>query len=136
MTFFEAAAKCYRKYVSYRGRASKSEFWWFFLLFFLFAWPLLLSEFQSGTWVAVLSFMYFILTLSAIIPLTAVFTRRMHDLGRTGASWLVIFFPIFGVLTLLYWTLQEGKEEENKYGLPDNKPVVSRQLHREEKIND
>ena len=136
MTFFEAVTKCYKKYVSYRGRASKAEFWWFFLMVFLFAWPLFLSEFQSGTWVAVLNFMYFILTLSAIIPLTAVFTRRMHDLGRTGTSWLVIFFPIFGILTLLYWTLQEGKEEENKYGLPDNKPVVSRQLHREEKTDD
>ena len=101
MTFFEAVAKCYRKYFVFKGRASRAEYWWIFVAFFLFAWPLLLAETSEGTWFTILSFVYFMLTLSVIMPLLATWTRRMHDVGKSGWSWLFIFIPVVGFILLM-----------------------------------
>jgi len=124
MTFFEAVAKCYRKYFVFKGRASRAEYWWCFLAAFLFAWPLLLSETSEGSWFAILSFIYFILTLSVAMPLLAAWTRRMHDVGKSGWSWLYIFVPAVGFLMLMRWATKEGSPDANKYGEPDNHPFV------------
>jgi len=124
MTFFEAVAKCYRKYFVFKGRASRSEYWWCFFAAFLFAWPLALAEREEGGWFQILSFIYFILTLSVVIPLIAAWTRRMHDVDRSGWNWLFIFGPIFGWILLFRWTTKEGSPVANKYGEPDNHPYV------------
>lgn len=122
MTFFEAVGKCYRKYFVFKGRAPKSEYWWFVTLTFLFAWPLLLSETKEGSWYSFLSFVYFMLTLSVLAPLLAVWTRRMHDVGKSGWTWLFIFIPVVGFILLFRWATKDGDIEANKYGDPDNNP--------------
>jgi uncharacterized membrane protein YhaH (DUF805 family) len=124
MTFFEAVAKCYRKYFVFKGRASRAEYWWCLAAAFLFAWPLRLAETEEGNWFAVLSFIYFILTLSVAMPLLAAWTRRMHDVGKSGWSWLFVFVPIVGWILLLRWTTKEGSPVANKYGEPDNHPYM------------
>lgn len=120
MTFFEAVAKCYRKFFTYTGRASKREFWWFVLLVILFAWPLLMAELRSGTWYGVLSFVYFFLTLSTFFPLTAVWVRRMHDVGKSAWHGFYFFIPVAGFFIVLRWMTKHGDEGKNKYGAPDN----------------
>ena len=127
MTFFEATAKCYRKYFIFRGRASKREYWWFALLGFLFAWPLLLTEVEVGFWylsfgnnTSILNFVYFILTVSVIIPGAAVWCRRMHDVNKSGWSWLFILIPIVGLILILRWLTRDGDTESNRFGEPDN----------------
>ena len=124
MTFFEAVAKCYRKYFVFKGRASRSEYWWCFALALLFAWPLRLAETEEGNWFYILSFIYFFLTVSVMIPLIAAWTRRMHDVGKSGWSWLFIFIPVIGFILLMRWTTKEGSPEANRYGEPDNYPYV------------
>ena len=133
VTFFEAVGKCYRKYFVFKGRASRSEYWWCFLAAFLFAWPLLLSETSEGSWYAILSFIYFILTLSIVMPLISAWTRRMHDVGKSGWSWLLIFVPAVGFLVLVRWATKEGSPEANKYGEPDNHPFVQAKQASEKK---
>lgn len=124
MTFFEATAKCYRKYFVFKGRASKSEFWWFYALACLFAWPLFLAEIDSGSWASLLSFVYFILTLSVFFPLAAVWTRRMHDVGKSAWNGFFVFLPVIGWVMLLRWSTKAGDEGVNRYGEPDNHSFV------------
>jgi uncharacterized membrane protein YhaH (DUF805 family) len=124
MTFFEAVAKCYRKYAQYKGRAPKSEYWWFVALTFLFAWPLLLAEIGSGTLYSFLTFVYFMLTLSVAIPLSAVWVRRMHDVGKSAWHGFYFFIPIVGFFLVLRWLTKEGDQSANKYGEPDNSAYV------------
>ena len=133
MTFFEAVGKCYRKYFVFKGRASRAEYWWCFAAAFLFAWPLLLSETADGSLYTILSFIYFILTLSVVIPLLAAWTRRMHDVDRSGWNWLFVFAPIFGWILLFRWTTKEGSPEANKYGEPDNHPFAQAKQASEKK---
>ncbi len=119
MKFIEAISKCYRKYFKFKGRASRSEFWWFVLLGILFAWPLLLTELENSHTYTILSFIYFMLTISVIIPGLAVWTRRLHDVNRSAWSTLFIFIPVVGFIMLLRWSLKEGDLGENKYGEPE-----------------
>jgi uncharacterized membrane protein YhaH (DUF805 family) len=124
VTFGDSVRKCFRKYGTFKGRASRSEYWWFTLLTFLFAWPLLLSQFDSALIYRVLQYLYFLLTLAVIVPAIAVWVRRMHDTGRSGWVWLWGLIPIIGTLLLIRWASQSGDAEINKYGDPDNEPFT------------
>jgi uncharacterized membrane protein YhaH (DUF805 family) len=124
MTFFEAVAKCYRKYLVFSGRASKREYWWFVLLTFLFVWPLFLAEIGTGTWYGFLSFVYFMLTISTVLPLSAVWTRRMHDVGKSAWHGFFILIPIIGFILVFRWLTKDGDVGKNKYGAPDNYAFV------------
>ena len=72
---------CFSKYAIFNGRASRSEFWFFFLLIWVIIWiPLSFlggfDDFFLG-----LSFIYL---LAIIMPFIAVWCRRMHDVDRSG----------------------------------------------------
>jgi uncharacterized membrane protein YhaH (DUF805 family) len=135
MTFFEAIAKCYRKYIVYKGRAPKSEYWWFLALTFLFAWPLLLAEIGSGSWYSFLTFVYFLLTLSTALPLSSVWVRRMHDVGKSAWHGFYFFIPVVGFFMTLRWLTKDGDQGSNKYGEPDNYPFVVAQKKTEAPVN-
>lgn len=133
MTFFDAVAKCYRKFAIFKGRAPKSEYWWFVLLTIMFAWPLALAEIGSGSWYSFLTFVYFILTLSTSFPLAAVWVRRMHDVGKSGWHGFFFFIPIVGFFLVLRWLTKDGDPETNKFGDPDNSTFVMTSREKQDK---
>jgi uncharacterized membrane protein YhaH (DUF805 family) len=57
----------------------------------------------------------------------------MHDVGKSGWSWLFIFIPVVGFILLMRWTTKEGSSEANKYGEPDNNPYVQAKAPSESK---
>lgn len=99
----QAIKTCLRKYATFSGRASRSEFWWFFLVFLLLEATLAelstilfdppLASANSGGYRSNLSGPGFILVIcflaAGAIPLLAVASRRVHDIGR-AASWLFL----------------------------------------------
>ena len=68
--FSDALGICFKKYATFTGRARRSEYWWFFLWYFIF------SVFTCG--LALIVF---------LIPLASVTVRRLHDTGRSGWWW-------------------------------------------------
>jgi uncharacterized membrane protein YhaH (DUF805 family) len=48
----------------------------------------------------------------------------MHDVGKSGWTWLFIFIPLVGLILILRWASKEGDMDENKYGEPDNHSFV------------
>ncbi len=102
MGFGEAIKVCFNKYADFSGRASRAEYWWFYLFTFL------VTIVTCG--VAGLVF---------IIPQYAVGARRLHDTGRSGWLQLLGFIPIVGLI-LIYWWVLEGDQGTNQYG---GKPI-------------
>lgn len=102
MGFGEAIKVCFNKYADFSGRASRAEFWWFYLFTFL------VSLFTCG--VACLVF---------LIPQYAVGARRLHDTGRSGWLQLLGLVPFVGLI-LIYWWVLEGDQGTNQYG---GKPI-------------
>ena len=110
MTLGESISTCFKKYFVFEGRASKSEFWWFqliwtasFILAFVFG-SESLSAFLLG------------IVIIIFIPLWAVGVRRLHDTGRSGFHYFWSVVPFIGSLIVLALMLADGTKGRNQYG--------------------
>lgn len=100
--------KCIKNYVTFEGRASRAEFWYFVLcslLFTLAAALVDLALFDEATLRAGGVF-YPIACIFFLLPSIAVTVRRMHDIDRSGKRvlWYVLFTAAW-VAALLVGTL-------------------------------
>ena len=119
--------ECFTKnYCNFRGRASRKEYWLFYLVTNIWilclalgfgALPILalrfLSEKNSTVFLAI--FIVFI-GLVSIIPHLAVTVRRLHDTNRSGWFQLVAFVPIVGPICLFVILCLKGNKGVNSYG--------------------
>ncbi len=104
MNFGQAISTCLSKYASFAGRASRSEFWWFFLFQILVSIAAaMLGDIVSG-----------LVNLALLLPALAVGTRRLHDIGRSG-WWQLIALTVIGLLVLIYWWVQPTADGSNEY---------------------
>ena len=107
-SFTEAIWVCLSNYITFSGRASRSEYWYFFLFSFL-----------AGLLATVFDGIFFgfsgddaagplnsIVNLALLLPMVAVGFRRLHDINRTGwwigGFWLALIGGGFliGVLSV------------------------------------
>ncbi|WP_026437950.1 DUF805 domain-containing protein [Acidovorax sp. JHL-9] len=107
MDFVQAIQSCLGQYATFSGRASRSEYWWFFL----FQVIVMIVASLLGDMV------YALASLALLLPALAVGTRRLHDIGRTG-WWQLLLLSGIGFLVLLYWWVQPGEASSNTYGEP------------------
>jgi uncharacterized membrane protein YhaH (DUF805 family) len=106
MNFGDAVSTCLKKYVTFEGRARRSEYWWFVLAVFLASLVLsLISSILGG-----------LVNLAMLLPLLAVGVRRLHDLGKSGWWLLIGLIPLIGGLVLLYFYVQPGDAGSNDFG--------------------
>lgn len=117
MTFQQAIITCFRKYITFSGRASRSEYWWFFLFILLANIVLSILDmmlFGTGTSPAELAEtgeqvthdengpLSSLFSLATFLPMLAAGWRRMHDTGRSG---LYLFYPLIAMfgLSIFVW---------------------------------
>ena len=134
--------KCFKLYCSFKGRASRKEYWGFvlfsLLLFCLLAvllvvYYIILSDIDYK----LSMYSYFFLNLFLIPPYISVSVRRLHDIGKNG--WIICIFiiPILlwlftfnktlsdllivcNLMLLFIWlniACTKGNIEKNKYGV-------------------
>lgn len=132
MGFGQAIGTCLGKYGTFSGRASRSEFWWFYLFtaivsgipIFLGAILLGISSSSSTDGsgggatliIAILLYVIGILaSLAFVIPTLAVGCRRLHDRGTSGWLQLLILVPCGNIVLLIFWILA-GTDGDNVYG--------------------
>lgn len=99
MTFGQSIKTCFSKYVTFSGRATRSEYWWFALFCFIIC------------CIPVVNF----LGLLLFLPSLAVGVRRMHDIGKSGLFVLLAFIPLVN-LFYLYLCILESQPGANKWG--------------------
>lgn len=113
-SFPEAIRVCLSKYLTFRGRASRSEYWWFYLFTMLAGNILPLIGVMLGVVLGpVVAILLGILYLALMPPLLSVNVRRLHDVGRSG-WWIggaMIAFPAFGILAAIAGIASEGPDQ-------------------------
>jgi uncharacterized membrane protein YhaH (DUF805 family) len=114
MEFGEAIRSGFRNYATFSGRASRSEFWWFFLFSFLV--NIAGSVLDTATGGAGL--INLAVALGLFLPSLAMAVRRLHDTDRSGWWYLIIFIPLVGLIVLLVWFVTRGTAGANRFG-PD-----------------
>jgi len=105
-----------RKYVTFSGRARRMEFWMFALINFVVSILLeLIDRLVIGTAndIGLLSAIY---GLAVILPAVSVCVRRLHDIGKSGWWYWILFLPIIGLIVLLVFTCRNSQPGENRYG--------------------
>ena len=119
MSFTEAISDALSKYATFRGRSSRSAYWWFYLFNILVLIAALLVDLALGT----SGIIYGLVGLGLLLPNLAVAARRLHDSGHS-AWWLLIgILPLIGAIVLLVFTLQRS-EPPNQWGTgPDERAV-------------
>jgi uncharacterized membrane protein YhaH (DUF805 family) len=137
VTFTESIRTCLRGYTDFNGRASRSEFWWFFLFTVLVSLILTIpvyvfvfllataSESGSGTgFLTVLTILWSIalvvVSILLLIPLLAAGARRLHDRGQTAWFLLLYFVPCGNIALIVLWAL-DGTPGDNPYGPPPSR---------------
>ena len=115
--------KCFTDYFNFSRRASRKEYWFFFLFNAIISnifWALYAFAFavKSNVLLSIFFFLAIVYALVMLLPGIAVTVRRLHDTGK-GASWLfIVLIPLIGPIWLVIFMLEPGMEEENSYGLP------------------
>ncbi len=132
MGFKDSVRTCLHKYADFNGRASRAEFWWFFLFTVLVQFVLMIPLFiiigiaaatadssaGAGIMTALLVIWYivvFAVAIALFIPLLAAGARRLHDYGQTAWLLLLYFVPCGNIALIVLWAL-DGTPAENPYG--------------------
>lgn len=117
MTFSESVTTCFRKYVTFSGRATRSEFWYFVLFNVIVGIVVgfLDSAFFGGRIdeTGPLESMH---SLVIFLPAISVQVRRLHDLDKSGWWYFMWLIPVIGWIALLVWNATEGSFGDNRFG--------------------
>ena len=117
VSFKEAVVRALtQNYCNFSGRASRSEYWWFYLFTCIVSWvvSIVVSLFSSE-----LSIMYIasmIVGLAFLLPGLGIAVRRLHDIGKSGWWMFISLIPLIGAIILLVWWCKDSQMEPNEYG--------------------
>ena len=117
MTFGQSISTCFGKFATFKGRASRSEFWWFYLFLFLLNCSVLIIlgvviGFANPMTDKIGDAVYWGTTL----PILAAGSRRLHDIGKSG-WWQLIMLTVIGTIPMIYWWCSNTKSDGDKYNL-------------------
>ena len=148
MTFGQAVKHVFSNYATFSGRASRSEFWWWYLftaivsvIVFIPAMPWyldLVTATNSQAADAVMALppitglasvgliLSTLWSLAVLIPTIAVAARRLHDTNKSG-WWLLLWFlsccfGIGAIILIIFWVMA-GTPGPNRYGEGPAQPI-------------
>lgn len=106
MGFREAIKSFYVKYFDFKGKATRSEYWW--LVFYE-------TIISAGIYILSLLippayFLSYVFSVTHIIPGWALMARRLHDVGKPTIYLLFLFLPIAGPFVIIFYMLQKSVE--------------------------
>ena len=113
VTFEEAVNSALkRNYFNLNGRASRSEYWWWFL-FTVIAGAVVGA---IGSFIGLTRLLGYALSLFLFLPSLGVSVRRLHDIGKSGWWLLLSFIPLIGTVVLVLWFVKNSNMYPNQYG--------------------
>lgn len=118
-TFLGALKDGFARYVDFKTRSTRSQFWFWTL------WSILINIFtliidaalgagDSGP-------VGLLVSLAMFLPSIAVAIRRLHDTGRSGWWYLLVLIPLIGWIILIVFFCLKTNEEANQWGMPSQR---------------
>ena len=132
MNIIEATKSGFTNIITWNGRASRSEFWWFYLVFIIIqvVVTFLTTIYFYGIAASIISS---ILNLVLGLSFLSLTVRRLHDVGLSGWWYWIFLAPLvidknvnasgkstylvlFGFMYLYKIFITKGEEVTNPYG--------------------
>lgn len=127
-SFGQAIKRYFKKYATFSGRASRSEYWWVMLLntvitTVLYVWMMMsmvndinpVTGELTGYAFMVPAGMMILYSLAVLVPGIALLVRRLHDGGFSAWFILLSFVPFVGGIAILVFSLLPSKPEGARY---------------------
>jgi uncharacterized membrane protein YhaH (DUF805 family) len=117
--FGGAIKTCFSKYATFKGRARRPEFWWWYLFYSL---VLLGLQIIDGV-IAIAGgppLLSLLGILALFVPTIAAAARRLHDTDRSGWMQLIALIPLVGIIILIVFLCQRGTDGPNRFGSDDS----------------
>lgn len=102
--FKNSVVSAFQNYAQFEGRASRPQYWYFYLFIFLVNIVLDALDLDS---------LAFLFALATLIPLLAVGARRLHETNRSG-WWQLLALTIIGLIPLIYWLAQPATADATR----------------------
>ena len=99
--FGQSIGTCLKKYAVFEGRAGRTEFWTYFLVYSFGS--LILDVSVESTQSPALGIVLIIVSLGGMLPMIAVGCRRMHDINKSG------WFQIIPIFNLILWAMDSSE---------------------------
>jgi uncharacterized membrane protein YhaH (DUF805 family) len=118
LSFGEAVGTCFRKFAEFKGRARRSEYWFWHLFLVIVGVATAVADLMlfPGLAAGDVSPLNTIASLILLLPSLAVGVRRLHDTDRSGFHVFWWLLPVIGWILLLVFLLQRGTEGPNRFG--------------------
>ncbi|RQW62230.1 DUF805 domain-containing protein [Vibrio viridaestus] len=103
----------WQRYFDFSGRSGRQEFWVFMLFHVVITILFILYDIfmPEGAWPDA------IYSIISFVPVLALITRRLHDIGRSGWWGLVFLLPAVGPVILICMLAMESKLNTTIEGL-------------------
>jgi uncharacterized membrane protein YhaH (DUF805 family) len=110
----EAYKRFFANYANFKGRSTRSDYWWVVLCNIIIGFVLGFLDGLLGTEIFyIISYIYDIVIL---IPGIAISVRRLHDINKSGWYCLIALIPFVGSIILLIYMCTASVNEGNQYG--------------------
>lgn len=125
--FVDAIKRGFKKYATFSGRASRGEYWWWYLFTFLTYLVLGLLTYVVGITTSrdggrtpgllalPLIILFAAFALGIIVPTLALNVRRLHDAGYSGWLLLLMLIPYVGGLIIMIFAVLPSSPAGAKY---------------------
>ena len=110
--FGEAISLFFSNYVNFKGRSTRSEYWYATLFTFILS--CVVGSISTLTGIDILAY---IVSLATFLPGLAISFRRLHDTGRSAWWLLLCLIPLVGAIIVIVFECQPSGPE-NKWGAP------------------
>jgi uncharacterized membrane protein YhaH (DUF805 family) len=123
MSFGEAIKSFFTKYVTFSGRARRSEYWYSVLFTTLVSTVIMIIWPGSVDYIGEIavqraSGISDLWSLAIFLPSLAITWRRLHDIGRKGTYFFFVLIPIVGIIMLIVQLAKDSQAGANVYGEP------------------
>ena len=126
MNFQQAVQSGFSNYAKFRGRAARSEFWWFQLFIVLGGIVAAVLDLLTNSNVLGGEPLATLFWLATIIPDLAVSVRRLHDTDSSGWWLLLGLIPLIGMVVLIVWWCLQGSRGYNRFESDPLQPALTR----------
>lgn len=129
-----AFSRFWRKYATFTGRASRSEFWWWYLVYIIFVIVFEIVFFSVAARGAVVSptsgamsfgpayfvvlGIFWVVSLGVLVPTLAIMWRRLHDTNRSGGYYFLGLIPLVGPIILIVFLASASNPAGARFDRP------------------
>lgn len=113
--------KGFENYANFSGRATRTEYWMFYLFYTIFYFLIygiifVGASMENDTVVMAGSALVVLYVLGTLLPMWTVSVRRLHDIGKSGWFILINMIPIAGAIWFLVLMCTDSQPGSNSYG--------------------